>query len=58
MLLQLLNQITKNYKNAEIVRQKKYLAAIEDLKVGKVDLVVMDELPAKEIIEKIVVLKY
>lgn len=40
------------YKNAEIVRQKKYLAAIEDLKVGKVDLVVMDELPAKEIIEK------
>ena len=39
-------------ENAEIVRQKKYLAAIEDLKVGKVDLVVMDELPAKEIIEK------
>lgn len=44
--------VTENYKNAVIVRQKKYLAAIEDLKVGKVDLVVMDELPAKEIIEK------
>ena len=44
--------VTKNYKNADIVRQKKYLAAIEDLKVGKVDLVVMDELPAKEIVEK------
>lgn len=44
--------VTENYKNAEIVRQKKYLAAIEDLKIGKVDLVVMDELPAKEIIEK------
>lgn len=44
--------VTENYKNAEIVRQKKYLAAIEDLKVGKVDLVVMDELPAKEIVEK------
>ena len=44
--------VTENYKNAEIVRQKKYLAAIEYLKVGKVDLVVMDELPAKEIIEK------
>lgn len=44
--------VTENYKNAEIIRQKKYLAAIEDLKVGKVDLVVMDELPAKEIIEK------
>lgn len=28
------------------------MAAIEDLKIGKVDLVVMDELPAKEIIEK------
>ena len=44
--------VTENYKDAIIVRQKKYLAAIEDLKVGKVDLVVMDELPAKEIIEK------
>lgn len=44
--------VTENYKNAEIIRQKKYLAAIEDLKVGKVDLVVMDELPAKEIVEK------
>ena len=44
--------VSQHYKNAEIVRQKKYLAAIEDLKVGKVDLVVMDELPAKEIIKK------
>lgn len=44
--------VTDNYKNAEIVRQKKYLAAIEDLKNDKVDCVVMDELPAKEIIEK------
>ena len=44
--------VTENYKNADIVRQKKYLAAIEDLKVGKVDLVVMDELTSKEIIEK------
>lgn len=42
--------VTDNYKNAEIVRQKKYLAAIEDLKSDKVDAVVMDELPAKEII--------
>lgn len=44
--------VTDEYDEATIVRQKKYLAAIEDLKVGKVDLVVMDELPAKEIIEK------
>lgn len=43
--------VTENYKNANIVRQKKYLAAIEDLKVEKVDCVVMDELPAKEIVE-------
>lgn len=42
--------VTENFKNASIVRQKKYLAAIEDLKTGKVDCVVMDELPAKEIV--------
>lgn len=44
--------VTEKYKNANVVRQKKYLAAIEDLKTGKVDCVVMDELPAKEIISK------
>ncbi|MGM9881525.1 MAG: ABC transporter substrate-binding protein [Bacilli bacterium] len=42
--------VSENYLDAEIVRQKKYLAAIQDLKDGKVDLVVMDELPAKEIL--------
>ena len=42
--------VTENFKNASIVRQKKYLAAIEDLKTGKVDCVIMDELPAKEIV--------
>ena len=42
--------VTDEYDEATIVRQKKYLAAIEDLKVGKVDCVVMDELPAKEIV--------
>lgn len=42
--------ITKNYSNINIVRQKKYLAAIEDLKTDKVQAVVMDELPAREII--------
>lgn len=42
--------VTDNFKNESIVRQKKYLAAIEDLKAGKVDCVVMDELPAKEIV--------
>lgn len=43
--------VTKNYKNATVIRQKKYLAAIEDLKNDKVDLVIMDELPAKEILK-------
>lgn len=42
--------VTSNYKKAEVVRQKKYLAAIEDLNTGKVDCVVMDLLPAKQIL--------
>ena len=41
---------TENYKDASIVRQKKYLATIQDLVDGKVDCVVMDELPAREIL--------
>lgn len=44
------NYVTQNYKGASVVRQKKYLAAIQDLKDSKVDCVVMDELPAKEIL--------
>lgn len=44
--------VTEKYKSANVVRQKKYLAAVEDLKTGKVDCVVMDELPAKEIVSK------
>lgn len=43
--------VTDNYPNAEIVRQKKYLAAVQDLKSAKVDLIVMDELPAQEILK-------
>ena len=42
--------VTDEYPKAKIIRQKKYLAAIQDLKDGKVDLVVMDELPAKRIL--------
>lgn len=44
--------VTNNYKNATITRQKKYLSAIEDLKNNKVNCVVMDELPAKQILNK------
>lgn len=43
--------VTSNFKNSEIIREKKYLAAIEDLKSGKADCVVMDELPAKEMVK-------
>lgn len=42
--------VTDEYPNAKIIRQKKYLAAIQDLKDNKVDLVVMDELPARRIL--------
>ena len=44
--------VTKEFKDATITRQKKYLAAIQDLKTGKVDCVVMDELPAEEILKE------
>ncbi len=42
--------ITENYDNIELIREKKFLAAIQDLKDNKVDAVVMDELPAKQLI--------
>ena len=40
------------YNSKNIVRQKKYLAAIQDLKDKKVDCVVMDELPARQILKQ------
>jgi len=43
--------VTEEKITSEIVRQKKYLSMIEDLKANKVDLVIMDELPAKEILK-------
>ena len=42
--------VTDMVDKATIIRQKKYLATIQDLEDGKVDVVVMDELPAKEIL--------
>ena len=44
--------VSDNYENKNIVRQKKYLAAIQDLKDKKVDCVVMDELPAHEMLKE------
>lgn len=41
---------SEDYPNTELIRQKKYLSMAEDLKANKLDLIVMDELPAKEIV--------
>ena len=43
--------VNENYKDATVIRQKKYLSMVEDLKAGKVDLIIMDNLPAQEIIK-------
>ena len=42
--------ITENMPNITLIREKKFLAAIQDLIDNKVDCVVMDEIPAKELI--------
>ena len=42
--------LTENLPSIEVVREKKFLAAIQDLKDDKVSAVVMDEIPAKELI--------
>ncbi len=44
--------LTESYSDVEVLRQKKYLAGIEDLKAKKVDAMVMDLLPAKEIVKE------
>ena len=42
--------VEENYKNAIIGSHKKYLSAVEDVKTGKADCIIMDELPAKAIV--------
>ena len=42
--------LTNNYPDTVIVREKKFLAAIQDLKDYKVDAVVMDEVPALRLV--------
>ncbi len=44
--------LTTNYENTIIIREKKFLAAIQDLKDGKVDAVVMDEVPALRLVTR------
>ena len=41
--------VTDELPNTTIVREKKFLSAIQDLMDDKVDCVVMDEIPAKEL---------
>lgn len=43
--------VSDNYKNAQIIRQKKYLAAAEDVKNNKADCIIMDSLPAEELVK-------
>lgn len=43
--------LTNNYYDIDIIREKKFLAAIQDLKDDKVDAVVMDELPATKLVD-------
>lgn len=42
---------TENTAPKEVVRYTKFAQAAEDLKNGKIDCIVMDELPAKELVE-------
>lgn len=44
--------LTENYSDIEIVREKKNLAAIQDLRDGKVNAVVMDKIPAKKLLDR------
>lgn len=43
--------IAVDYPNVKLVHHKKYLGAAEDLKAGKVDALVMDSLPAAELVK-------
>ncbi len=43
--------VSDNYPDATLVQHKKYLSAVEDVKAEKVDCLIMDELPAKEIVK-------
>ena len=42
----------KDYPDCTVIQQKKYLAAAEDVKSGKADCLVMDELPAQELVKE------
>ena len=43
--------LSDNNPDINVVREKKFLAAIQDLKDNKVDAVIMDEIPARKLID-------
>ncbi len=44
--------LSDEYPDVEVVQHKKYLLAVEDLLSNKVDAIVLDSLPAQEILDK------
>lgn len=44
--------VSENYKNAKLITHKKYLSAVEDIKSKKADCLIMDQLPALEIVKE------
>lgn len=44
--------VTENYKNSEINRQKKFLVAAEAVKNNKADCIVMDQIPAQQLVSQ------
>lgn len=44
--------LSEKANDKNLIRQKKYLTLVEDLKANKVDAIVMDSLPANEIIKE------
>lgn len=42
---------SKNFSESQIIRQKKYLSAAEDVKNNKADCIIMDSLPAMELVK-------
>ncbi len=44
--------VTENFKNADINRQKKFLVAAEAVKNNKADCIVMDQIPAQQLVNE------
>lgn len=42
----------ENFKNAKLIKHKKYLSAAQDVKSNKADCIIMDALPSKELVKE------